>query len=240
MKQLIAVFILNFLCSNILAQNFCYDQLVKRGKEEFGKKNYSEALLKWETAKRDCPNLTANEIDNLNNLILSVKEKMQTFIKGKLREKQANKETKNQKIVYIDKPVERIKYIEKPVERIKYIEKPVERIKYIEKPVEKVIYIEKPEKYHPYGKGKAKLLINNSCSKAIKVWVDGEYWGFIDTYTTNGVVTCDTEGSSISKIVLSGKHHIVAEDNCCNGRWDFYITIAEDQCSPQSLACSNK
>lgn len=59
-----------------------------------------------------------------------------------------------EKIVYVDRPVETIKFVEKPVETIKYvdnyidkiIEKPIETIRFvdkiIEKPVETIKYIE--------------------------------------------------------------------------------------------------
>jgi hypothetical protein len=43
-----------------------------------------------------------------------------------------------QKVVYVDKPVEKIVYVDKPVEKIVYQDKIVEKV--VERPVEKIVY----------------------------------------------------------------------------------------------------
>ncbi len=103
--------------------------------------------------------------------------------------------------------------------------------------IEKIIYQEKPEPYHPYGKGMGNLTIYTTCKTGglLKVWIDGEFAGNMDKYQT-GAVNCKTSGT-ISKQVLSGKHHIKARDESGKS-WEAYTVVKEDSCLPLDLRCS--
>ncbi|HAQ65306.1 MAG TPA: hypothetical protein DCR43_05585 [Bacteroidales bacterium] len=94
--------------------------------------------------------------------------------------------------------------------------------------------------YHQYGKDKGKLTIYTSCSDGVKtkVYIDGDYVGLLDEYFPSGFPNCEYSktGSVISKIVLSGSHHIKAED-VQKRTWDFYVIVLEDQCNRQGLTC---
>jgi hypothetical protein len=94
--------------------------------------------------------------------------------------------------------------------------------------------------YHQYGKNKGKLTIYTSCSDGgkTKVYIDGDYVGILDRYFPSGSPNCEYSktGSVISKTVLSGSHHIKAEDEK-KRTWDFYVIVLEDQCKIQGLSC---
>ncbi len=119
--------------------------------------------------------------------------------------------------------------------------KPASRTGYQDTPapqyIEKIVYQEKPEPSHPYGKGMGNLTIYTTCKTGglIKVWIDGEFSGNLNKYQT-GIVNCTTTGT-ISKAVLSGKHHIKAKDESGKS-WEAYTIVKEDACEPFDLRCS--
>jgi hypothetical protein len=182
------------------------------------------------------------------------------FVERKSKEKHSNNDVvtetdsikldnsaKDEKIVYIELPP-KIEYKDTTIykERIVYRDTIIykelpPKIEYRDKIVyqDKIIYQDRPEPYHRFGKGKAKLLIYTNCPNGyIKVWVDGDYWGQLTChYLSSPPVDCDVTNCTLSQIVLSGKHHIIAENSSTKGKWDFYITINEDSCIKQELTC---
>ena len=92
------------------------------------------------------------------------------------------------------------------------------------------------ESYHFYGKGNGKLVVYTTCVDGgnTSVWIDGEYIGLLDKYQKD-IVDCNTSGT-ISKIVLSGKHHVTGKDQS-NKTWDGYVMVSEDQCQTYGLTC---
>lgn len=132
------------------------------------------------------------------------------------------------KIEYKDKII----YQEKIVYRdtVIYKESPP-KIEYRDKIVyqDKIIYKEAPEPFHPYGKGNGKITLFKACNcYHLKIWIDGEYAGQTKIIFSSSKPVCGQSGT-VSKVVLSGKHHITAKDE--EGHtWDFYLTVNEDQC----------
>jgi hypothetical protein len=181
MKCLLTILLLGIAISTIPQNSDCYRRLLLRGSEEFDKNNLKEAILKWQTAKENCPGLTIKEKQFLDELINKAKDK----------------ETSQLIMVPVKDTI------------IKIIVK--KDTVYIEKPVEKIVYRDRPEPYHEFGKGKGKLVITAGCSTngTIEVWVDGEYWGGLTKsyFTAPG---CDAT-ESLSRRVLIGKHHVKAK-----------------------------
>jgi len=260
MKLTIILLSLLLICLKAVAQNDdCYKRLLERGTEEFNKHDFTKAILKWQTAK-DCPEITTKEKSILNELITKANKEQKIFANNsskaskniakrdtiyiskkvyvdKLVEKIVYVDKPVEKIVYVDKPVEKIVYVDKPIEKIVYVDKPIEKIVYVDKPIERIVYVDKPERDHEFGKGNGKIFIYTTCSKngTTKVWIDGEYAGSFNVYHKS-YVDCNSTGG-VSKIVLSGKHHIQTKDDA-NAATDFYVTIHEDACLPQAISCS--
>lgn len=106
--------------------------------------------------------------------------------------------------------------------------------KIITKYQDRIVYKDKPEPYHPYGKGNGQLVIYTTCSDGGKttIWIDCKDVGYLDKYQ-KGTVYCNSTGT-ISKTVLSGKHHIKGKDQM-NRTWDGYVTVNEDECQTYGL-----
>lgn len=214
----------------------CYDRLLLRGMEEFNKGNYKLAILKWQTAKDNCPKVTPKEKMNLDAWISKAQEK------AKNNTIDSAKSINGYRVVIKrDTVIKTIVKKDTVFIRKKdtiYITKPVERIVYVDKPIEKIVYRERPEPYHPYGKGKCKILIFTSCSSGgvTNVWIDGEFIGSFHVYMPTGEPDCDDK-DFVSVITITGKHHVFVRDNS-NQTWDFYITVAEDECQKRHLVCN--
>ena len=98
---------------------------------------------------------------------------------------------------------------------------------------DRIVYKERPETYHPFGKGFGKLSIYKKCNcYSLDVSVDGVYWGRLTDVFTNSVY-CDQDGA-LTKIVMIGSHHIEGKDEEGH-HWNFYATVAEDQCKTLPL-----
>lgn len=132
------------------------------------------------------------------------------------------------KIIYKDTIIYKEKIVYK--DTVIYKESPP-KIEYRDKIVyqDKIIYQEKPEPFHQYGKGNGKITLFKTCNCLnLKFWIDGEYAGQTKTIFSSNGPECGELGA-VSKRVLSGKHHITAQDEE-NHSWDFYVTIIEDEC----------
>jgi hypothetical protein len=225
MKGIVFFLSLSFFIVDAIAQNNdCYKRLLQRGIEEFDKGNYDQAILKWQTAKDNCPDVTASEKKILNNWIT----KAVTNQKSSLNDT-STPSRKIKTITQRDNIINTSKVIEKSVEKIVYVDRPVEKVVYVEKPVEKIVYVDRPEPYHQFGKGYGKITLFKSCNcYNLKFWIDGEYIGFTSSIFNPGNPECGNV-NAVSKIVLSGKHRIQGQDEEGNN-WDFYVTVYEDQC----------
>jgi hypothetical protein len=140
------------------------------------------------------------------------------------------------KIVYRDKIIYRDTIIYKTSQpKTIYQDKIVYKDKIIYQ--DKIVYRDKPEPYHQYGKGMCKIVVYTTCSTGgtTKVWIDGEYTGSYNHYSLSAVGCSATSG--ISKILISGKHHIYTK-NDANEYVDKYITISEDECYPFLITCN--
>jgi hypothetical protein len=102
---------------------------------------------------------------------------------------------------------------------------------------EKVIYKDKPEPNHEYGKGNGKLVLYTTCRDGgtLSIWIDGEFVGSLNKYQ-RGSVDCNSS-NTISKVLLSGKHHITGKDKS-NRTWDDYLIVDEDECQTHGLTCN--
>lgn len=226
-----------FFSVSVVAQNSdCYKRLLQRGIEEFEKENYSQAILKWQTAKDNCPDVTANEKKMLDSWIAKANEK-QKITSGDTTKISTNIKVITKRDTLIKTVLKRdtIYVVKKDTT---YVDRPVEKIVYVDKPVEKIVYRDRPEPYHPYGKGKCKIVVYTSCSNGgtTKVWIDGNYAGSFSIYLATGSPSCDGSGF-VSLVTISGKHHILAQDDS-NREWDFHITVDEDECEKRKLTCN--
>lgn len=240
------IVILSFLfgsCEAIAQSNDCYKRLFQRGIEEFNKGNFSQAILKWKTAKDDCPDATLSDKKNLDSWIIKATEKQKLVlvdtkktspnIKVVTKKETVIKTVLKRDTIYVIK--RDTTYIDKPVEKIIYKDRPVEKIVYVDKPVEKIVYRDRPEPYHQFGKGNGKITLFKTCNcYALKFWIDGEYAGSTSNIFSDGNNPECGNAYAVSKIVLSGKHRVQGEDNEGHS-WDFYVTVYEDQCLVQGV-----
>lgn len=209
------------LATEAMGQNGeCYTTLLKRGIEEFNKGNIADAILKWQTAKDNCPDITSMEKKQLQNWIFKARHKQATLVGKPKALSPYSKSAAKRDTVYIVKPVTKIVYVEKPVER--------------------TVYVDKPEPYHRYGKGNGRLLIYSTCSNTdtLKIWIDGEYCGIISGYYKSEI-SCDNQDMSgaLLREVLSGKHHIQTQ-NVSGATLNYYIIVHEDQCQRSDITCN--
>ena len=247
MKVIIFLLSISLFSNEAISQNSdCYKRLLQRGIEEFDKENYSQAILKWKTAKDNCPDVTVNEKKSLDNWIIKATEKQKTIsvdttktltnIKVIIKRDTLIKTVLKRDTLYVIK--RDTTYIEKPFEKKVYVDRPVEKIVYVDKPVEKIVYRDRPEPYHPYGKGNCKILVYVICRQGspTKVWIDGEYAGTFEGYYENHEPDCDNI-YSVKKITLSGKHHIQTQDSY-NRTTKTHITVNEDVCYRMAIGCN--
>jgi hypothetical protein len=225
---LIQIFFL-FISLQAFSQNSdCYKRLYQRGNEEFEKGNWAQAILKWHSAKENCPEITTNEKKILEGLIKKASDKLvNTSTASSIKSNEGIKNVKTETI-YITK------------HDTIYITKFVEKKVFIDRPIEKIVYKDKPEPFHQYGKGNCKIIVFTSCPTGgtTKVWIDGSLAGSFNVYLPSGQPSCD-DTNFVSKITLAGIHHIQTK-NDKNATTDFYITLDEDQCNVQGISCEQK
>jgi hypothetical protein len=198
----------------IISVLFIYGMSIEHDKTEL-----SQAKLKLEERTSELSNCKkennskSNTINDLNksisNLKITIAEK--------------NELIKQKEISIIELQNELIELKNRPPQVI---------IKY----QDKYIYRDKPEPNHPYGKGNGQLVIYTTCPDGGKttIWIDGNDVGYLDKYQ-KGVVDCNSRGT-IVKTVLSGKHHIMGNDQR-NRNWDGYVTVYADECQIYGLTC---
>lgn len=243
----VSYLIISLLFVTVLAdaQSDCYARLLNRGIEEFNNGNFKQAKLKWETAKTDCPSVTRSQKQKLNewitkadSSITSVRDTTKSFENVRVITKTDTIVKTN--TVVVEKPV--IVYVEKPVEVEKRVyvevEKPVEVL--VRDTIEKIVFVEKPkeanvnrkraEQYHEFGNGNGKLMIFTTFSNGgnLRIWIDGNFEGSINTYYPKGEADCGAPGA-FNKVLKAGSYYIVLKDDA-GRKWDFDKLIYEDKC----------
>lgn len=211
-----------------IAQNLeCYQNLLRKGIAQYDSRNYSEAILKWESALNNCPNLTPSQKNTLTTWI--TKAKTSTTTKKIITQKSIIRKTLPQKTS--SKKQTRKRNNDTNEEWIEA------------KPLIDYSY-PKREPYHPYGEGYGRLFLYTNCGTGGKtnVWIDENFIGTWTKYYIDTIEECpywqEDEAATDIKLTI-GQHHIKTKD-ALGAYTDFYVQIEEDVCLKKIISCDTK
>lgn len=212
----------------------CFNRLLNRGIEKFNRGYFEQAKLRWETAKSDCPGINSSQIQILNDWIRKANSPIAKIVDTIINSEKfiviIKSDTVEKTILKIDTV-----FVEKNIRAGTVMNKSATKNLHRNELVEKKPYEGEKNLGNEFGKGNGKITIISSYadSDTLRVWIDGNFVGNVNSGYSEDEVECGALGV-FSMVLKAGSYLIVVKDQQ-NRRWVFGKDVLEDQCQKINL-----